>query len=480
MQLQVRHTFAWNHHLPTTSGRWRRFAVGLLGGLVLLPFCSAHAFEFKAGTGRADIRPKEPVPLAGYAARSGCFTRIEERIWAKALALQDTSGSTTLIVTADTIGTPRWFNDALAERVAKELGVPRERFLFAGSHCHSTPVVKGGLEIMYTLKQGEAEAVDRYAALFLEQSFAAAQAALTNLQPVTLAFGRGEAHFAINRRQFGKTTVGIGLNPTGLVDNDVPVLRVEGTNGSPVAVVFGYACHCTTQGATYDLGGDWAGYAQECLERAYPGATALFMTGCGADANPNPRNNQKYVPQHGLALAGAVARVLNDPMQPVDGPIRAAFDHADLPFAPMPARAYFEAKLTNSDPVFVRFGRKFLGMMDRGEALPKTYPCPVQVLRFGKDLTLVALGGEVVVDYSYRLRRELASERLWAAAYCNDVFAYVPSMRILIEGGYEADTNLIYYGLPTRFAPEVEDTLVKKVLELARRTKGAEVANGAK
>ena len=57
------------------------------------------------------------------------------------------------------------------------------------------------------------------------------------------------------------------------------------------------------------------------------------------------------------------------------------------------------------------------------------------------------------------------------AAYANDVFAYVPSTRILLEGGYEADFNLIYYGLPTRFSNEVEDVLVKKVLELVKQGK---------
>jgi hypothetical protein len=329
------------------------------------------------------------------------------------------------------------------------------------------------VEDAYGLTGGATEAVERYSVRVLEASFAAAQAALTNMEPVRLSFGRGEARFAMNRRQFAKNGVVMSPNPLGLVDNDVPVLRAERTNGVLKAVLFGYACHCTTPGATDEVSGDWAGYAQEFLERAYPGGTALFIAGCGADANPEPRSNGKYVRQHGLALAGAVARVLNEPMVPVGGPIRAAFDRVDLPLGPVPPKAEFEAKLTNSSPAVARFARRFLGMMERGEKLPASYPCPVQVLRFGKDLTLVALGGEVVVDYSYRLRRELPAERLWTAGYCNDVFAYVPSMRVLVEGGYEADFNMIYYSLPTRFAPEVENALVQKVLALARQTQPA-------
>jgi hypothetical protein len=57
------------------------------------------------------------------------------------------------------------------------------------------------------------------------------------------------------------------------------------------------------------------------------------------------------------------------------------------------------------------------------------------------------------------------------AAYANDVFAYIPSVRILLEGGYEADYSMTYYGLPTRFDNTVEEILVKKVHELAKKVR---------
>src|SRR5262249_19860705 len=118
-----------------------------------------------------------------------------------------------------------------------------------------------------------------------------------------------------------------------------------------------------------------------------------------------------------------------------------------------------------------RHAKHHLELLDRGEKLRQSYPCPVQVWQFGKDLTLVALGGEVVVDYALRLKREMKDTNLWMAAYANDVFAYVPSTRILIEGGYEADFNLIYYGLPTRFSNDVEEILVKKVHTLVKQAR---------
>ena len=446
-----------------------RFFFVLLTALVS---SNLFAQEFKAGVGRADITPAGPIRLAGYASRNKPSEGVYQHLFAKALALQDSTGAVTLIITADTIGTPRSFNDKLASQIEAELKIPRDRFVFACSHSHSTPVIQNALSDMYGLEGEEAKTVEGYTAFFLQQSVEAAKAALKDLESASLSFGRSEAFFAGNRRQFGLNGVGFGYNPNGLVDRDVPVLKVARADGSLKAVLFGYACHCTTLGPNYEVGPDWAGFAAQAIETTFPGSTALFMTGCGADANPYPRGTMMLSNGHGLQLAGAVSRALNEPMIPVTGPISAAFDRVDLPLAKLPDKSYYEAKLQEKPLPTKRYAQRFLDMLARGDALPQSYPAPVQVFRFGDAFTLIAMSGEVVADYSYRLKRELPSERLWNAGYCNDVFAYVPSMRILTEGGYEADASLIYYGLPTRFAPTMENTLIKKVLELVKKTGG--------
>ena len=423
-----------------------------------------------AGVGRVDITPAVPTRLAGYASRTRPHESVDQAIWVKALALREEGGRVTLILTADTIGTPRWFNDALAKRLEAEFGIARERFLFANSHSHSTPVLHGSLTSLYGLSTEEAAVVESYTRDFLEKCLAATGAALKDLEAVTLEHGRSEASFAGNRRQFGPKGVGFGINPNGAVDHEVPVLRVTRADGSVKAVLFGYACHCTTPGAGPEVSGDWAGHAQAHLEQVYPGATALFITGCGADANPNPRGSILLARAHGLHLAGAVARALTSPMRPVRGGIRASFGRAVLPLAEPPPRAYYEEKLKDKAPAVQRYAQAQLDRLDRKEAPVTSYDAPVQVLRFGDAFTLVALSGETCVDYALRLKRELPEERLWVAGYCNDVFAYVPSMRILTEGGYEADFSMMYYGFPTRFAPGVEEALIKKAHELVKAT----------
>ena len=84
---------------------------------------------------------------------------------------------------------------------------------------------------------------------------------------------------------------------------------------------------------------------------------------------------------------------------------------------------------------------------------------------------MVALAGEVVVDYSLRLKAELAGRALWVAGYSNDVFGYMPSLRVLREGGYEGVGAMRYTELPGPFAASVEKRVIDKVYELVNKVR---------
>jgi hypothetical protein len=85
---------------------------------------------------------------------------------------------------------------------------------------------------------------------------------------------------------------------------------------------------------------------------------------------------------------------------------------------------------------------------------------------FGSELAMVFLAGEVVSEYSLRLKRELDSARLWVNAYANSAPCYLPSKRMFAEGGYEVDASMEYYGWSTRLAIGTEDRVIATVRDL--------------
>lgn len=436
-----------------TRLNWR--ALGLLCGLVV---AAARGGEFRAGVARVKITPPMPFYLSGYAARTNPATRVRTDLWAKALALQDRNGARVLIITADLIALPRDVTDAVAHGVMQRHGLRRSQLLFNASHTHSGPVVWSNLRVMFDLTPEEKARVLAYRGELIERLGRLADAALSDLSPAQLRCGHGTAGFAINRRQpLPAGGFAIGQNPTGPVDHDVPVLEVRSPGGTLRAMLFGYACHNTTCPMSLEVDADYAGAAQRALEAAHPGATALFMILCGGDQNPHPRGSMEWVEIHGTALAQAVEQVLAGELKPIRGPIRSSLLNASLDFAPH-TREKFVAELQETHPFKRRRAEFVLRAYDRGRP-PRQIDCPVQALRFGNDLVILALGGEVVVDYALRARREFAGQNLVVAGYCNDVMCYVPSRRVLSEGGYEAVDSMIYYGRPGPFADTVEEKL---------------------
>jgi len=437
--------------------------------LALLSTCSPLlAADFQAGVARVKITPPTPFWMSGYAARTHPSEGVVQDLWAKALALRDTEGQQVVFVTTDLTGLPRAISDEVAARVQAQFRVERPQLVLSASHTHCGPALRKNLAVLYDFSDEDRRRVDAYGTELVDHLVEVVGAALKDLAPGRLSLGHGAVGFAVNRREPTPEGVKIGVNPAGPVDHDVPVLKLTAKDGSLRAVLFGYACHNTTLGGDfYGIGGDYAGFAQAELERAQPGATALFVMLCGGDQNPNPRGTLDLARQHGQALAAEVGRVLAKALLPVRPPIRSALEVIPLDFASH-TRAAFEEESTNPDKFRQRRARLMLAAYDEGRPVRDT-PYPVQAVRLGRDLTLLALGGEPVVDYALRVKRELAGENLIVAGYCHDVMGYIPSRRVQREGGYEAVENMIYYGQPGPFAESVEEAVFAAVRRVSER-----------
>ncbi|MFN0105577.1 MAG: neutral/alkaline non-lysosomal ceramidase N-terminal domain-containing protein [Bryobacteraceae bacterium] len=431
----------------------------LIGLMLALPVLAG---DLLVGVGRMKITPERPIFLSGYASRKKPSEGVKQEIWAKALAFSDKKNGRIVIVTTDLIGMSRSISERVGAEVEKKYGLRRAQLMINSSHTHSGPAVRDNLDTMFDLTPEQRQVIVDYGNGLVGKLVSVVGAAVGDLQPAEVSVGHGTGSFAINRRQGVAGSVKIGLNPAGPVDQDVPVFRVTTPDGKLRAVLFGYACHNTTLGGDLFLvNGDYAGYAQADLEARNPGVSALFMLLCGGDANPNPRGTYELAERHGHSLAAEVSRVLGGPMKAVGGPLKSAWQTTELAFAPH-TRAQFEEELKGTNWYKQRRAEAMLRAYDKGKPAT-TIPYPVQAFRFGKGVTLVGLGGEVVVDYALRVKKEFPSEDTIVAGYTNDVMSYIVSKRVLKEGGYEPVDSQIYYGNPGPYSEDVEETVMGAV-----------------
>lgn len=407
------------------------------------------------GAARIDITPDYPVRLSGFGFRRAESEGVTQRIWAKALVFSDETEGPAVLITAENLCVPDEVRLEVARRLAAKIGLRPERLTITATHTHTAPMLKNVAPTLFSVPipvQHQAN-IDRYTREFVDKLEEVALAAARDIRPAHLSWGTGKGQLAMNRRTKG-----------GPVDHDLPALFIRDPDGKLRAVYFSYACHCVTL-SNNKISGDWAGFAQDALEQQFPGAIALASVGCGADSNPNSGVTGDKVAvceQQGHTIADEVVRISKGSLQPITAAPSIRFARVDLPLDTPRSREEWETRAQRADAIGYH-ARVNLARLARGESLATKLDYPLQTWVFGKALAIVFLPGETVVDYSLRLKREFDHARLWVNGYSNDGRCYIPSERVLKEGGYEGADAMVYYDVPQRFAPGLEETIIRTI-----------------
>lgn len=420
---------------------------------------------------RTVITPREYMWMAGFAARDKPADGILHNLWAKALALEDAKGNRALLITTDIIGFGRDLSLSICNRLMKEYHLERKDIILSSSHTHSGPVMNTNLYGIYPFtKEQQDKKIIENRHFIEEQIIIVAGRALNSLAPARLSSGVGITRFAVNRREIGwKGDILYYPELKGPSDHAVQVIEVSDPQDKPLAVLFGYSCHATSLSIN-KWSGDYPGFAQIELEKIYPGLTAMFFAGFGADQNAFPRGGVPQTVQYGKELAVAIEKVMKEPMKTLSPSVQTIYKEIELDIAPPPDNEELDQIMENGADWQKNWATGIKEKIASGEDFPGSYPYyPIQSWQLGEQ-TWVILGGEVVVDYAFILRKIMGNDLMFMA-YANDVMAYIPSERILKEGGYEGKTSMWAYGHPGPWLPGIEEKIVTEVVSQVKMIK---------
>ncbi|MEX2232607.1 MAG: neutral/alkaline non-lysosomal ceramidase N-terminal domain-containing protein [Cyclobacteriaceae bacterium] len=431
----------------------------------------ADELNWQVGISQRIITPYTPVWLAGYGTKRVPEGKIHD-IWVKVLALKSASGKRVVMATTDHMGMSKTIYERLYEKVSQRFQLDRSEFMLTFSHNHCGPCLEDDLIDYYPSDEEQRALVKDYTDWMEGKITEAVGDALANWKPAQLLMGEGQCTFAVNRRDNIEAEVPKlmveGKPLKGVVDHYVPVLAVKGEHGNLLGVLFGYACHPTTLNINQWCG-DYPGYAQINLEARYPEISAMFFNACGGDQNPIPRRKIELCEQYGKMLSDAVENVLNNSMKPVSADLKTAFKFINLDYEELATREKLIPIANGDNALQARWAGRMLKMIDLGTDFPTSYPYPVQAWQIG-ELLMIGIGGEAVVDYSLRFKREFPG-KTWVCGYSNYMSAYIPSRRVWEEGGYEGGPHLDEYGHPAwRWARNIEDRIVRTVHKVVRQT----------
>jgi neutral ceramidase len=152
-------------------------------------------------------------------------------------------------------------------------------------------------------------------------------------------------------------------------------------------------------------------------------------------------------------------------MQKLSPCLSTSYTKVDLEFADRPPTREELQKVIAEASNYPGSAINFLHRLNQGESLPASYPYPLQFWRLGEQ-NMVVMSSEVVMDYAITLK-QIFGRDLFVMAYANEGMGYIPSTRVLNEGGYESDRSPNFTG---PWAPDIEMKLILEIMRLAEET----------
>ena len=405
--------------------------------LFLLFSLPAWGGGFSAGAATADITPdldRWDVPSSGYGDRGPApMEGVRDHVFCKALIVADDENKAA-IVACDMIGVSQDLRGKVLDKV-EGLGINDGNLMMTASHTHSGPgamrknFIAGLVFGRYNEELTDWTAKQIAGALRQaeqKRSPAILKAASMSLPGVTRNRRDPAGSYNYDTRRFsGAYDPG---NPENRTDSELIVLRIDDINGNTKAVLFNFATHPTVLGAdNMRISADWPGVAQREIEKAVPGAVALFVNGAIGDQAPamdkqSPRSDEEYLEYIGNKVAQGVIDAL-DQAKPVSA-------------VPVVSRIVYRE---------VPPGNTIMGYPAPKSLIKYYFPeMPLQVVRVG-DVALMGAPVEMESEMGLVMKDSARGQGVLypvVAGLANDTMLYCMTPDEFAQGGYEVSNTI--------------------------------------
>ncbi|HOF87822.1 MAG TPA: hypothetical protein PLZ36_06915, partial [Armatimonadota bacterium] len=319
-----------------------------------------------------------------------------------------------------------------------------------------------------------------YLELVERETRAAAAEARATARPVSIHAGAGQTTLPVSRRRpDGNGGVEWAPYPDGAACRHLPLCLLRDDAGAPVCLLFSISCHPSTVYG-WEFSADFPGPACDRLDAALGAPAALFLQGFGGDtkasviadggddARPAWRGGTHAdVAAAGEQVAREVLAGLNSGLTAVAPALRTALIEQYYPLEPLPPRAVYEGARASDQLLRRLWGERQLQLLDRGLPLPGAAPILLQGMALGENLRLIAMEGEPVGELGLHLLAQFPAGVTYPLGYSNGMGLYLPTSRMLPEGGYEVE-SYYEYGCPAPLASGIEDVLDAGLAALRR------------
>lgn len=413
------------------------------------------------------------TPMYGFAARDakGGATGVHDDLYTRTLYLSQ-GDEEVLIIGMDLLFFHRAEIDRFKGAIAREMGLAPRQILINTSHTHLGPMV-GTAWTYAPFHVPNVFYLDE-----LERALiATSQEARETAREATVWAGATKSSLPMSRRAFdenGDLIQHMKPNPDGVVEDTLPVCLIKDENHDPIALLFSVSCHLSTASG-YEISNDYPGVAIQLLNQYLGRDVTLFLQGTGGDSKASvigqgdrwKSGTWEDVAVAGRMVADEVMGLLESGLAEVKPSLRAQQVDTHWPLQPLKSRdEYARASEDENVAEWDRMWLKTLvDWMDSGRPVPTSTPVMLHGIQIGEDLRLVGLEGEAVSELGLLMEAFYDGGITFPLGYTDGCQAYLPTSKMLDEGGYEA-LSCWEYGLPTPFAKGIEDVILRGLKHL--------------
>ena len=387
------------------------------------------------------ITPDWPVRMAGYSSRTSKSTGVYDELYTRSLVLDDGERKV-LIISIDICMIDSSFVSKIKEIIEKRFGFKSKDIIIHTIHTHAGPVS------MLRNNMPSQEVIDdtfRFRKHLEDKILKNVEKCLITSTEGYMEFGMGETYIGMSRRQSTPNGIKIGPNPKEEIDRKTFVMTINDIQGNVKVVLFNCPCHpVVLYPRNLYISADFPGVATKEIEKKFPGAEGMFLQGAGADINPailvadEDYRDTFYsdVIFTGSILANDVYNIICRGMRCVELSLETFLKR--VPFSLSSDRS----EESNYEDL-------------------NSEKCKMQItaLKLSNDIRIICLDGEVCNQVGVNIRNLFEDENTIVLGYTNGYIGYIPTPKILHEGGYETISNIF----KTPFAEDTEKILLDGV-----------------
>jgi neutral ceramidase len=436
----------------------------------------------KAGFFEKDITPPVGGFLDGFDGRTMPSEGVTDPLFLRILTLEDSKGTKIVLVTADLLSFPADMSWRIKKWTENHLGMKSSSVILNSSHTHCGPVLT--MDSVYPRWN-----VDLFYVDLLESTIRQGiQSAVENLASSVVKYGVFSSDLGIDRRlpkpdKDGKKVWDWGPYERGYYNPDMSVLAIYSENGLNLkGLLYSYGCHPTARGGQ-NISADFPGAVSRGLKKNLgENIYTLFTQGAGGNVKPRIYDlekksfktpDQQELDNFGQKYADQISNYLQSGnMKEIPLELSSAEKEFDIPFdlKRLPGekilREYTEKDNSNYHNIAYKLWAWQLLEEQRTKTIPENYRMHLTKINLNRDVQIVGLSGEVVAGIARMVKDLYPDKNTVFLGYCSYNRLYIPTSKIIEEGGYEGDYSMVYCLAPAPFVKNIDKIIKREVLSL--------------